>query len=100
MLSYQRPSDGLPLLHDWTSNALDIYSNGFENFRESVEIRFTGDSLPDRFGYGDAIPVKGLGKISILFFGLLFTYMKLRESLTPEETMDFRRPWRVKRVAF
>lgn len=100
VLCYQRPSDGLPLLQDWRSNALDIYSNGFESFRESVEIRFSRDPLPDRFGYGDGIPVKGLGKVSILFFGLLFTYLQLRDSLTPEEMNDFTRPWGLKGSPF
>lgn len=91
-LRYVRPSDGLPLLQDWISNSLDIFSNGFESARETIEIKPAGESWPvSALEFGGAVVCKGLGKTSIVFFGLLWTYIRLRENLSEVETQDFRR---------
>ena len=91
-LQYQLPVDGLPLLQDWISNASDIYHHGFEAAREAIEVRIMGsDTLPTLLDFGSLVPVKGLGKISILFFGIVYTYVKLRDTMTDEEQKDFQR---------
>lgn len=69
---------------------MDIYSHGFEKFRESVEVKYCG-SGGSALEFASLVPVKGLGKVSILFFGLLWTYVKLRDSLSKEELEDFQR---------
>ena len=38
-LCFQRPVDGLPLFHSWLGNAKDIYHQGFENWREVLEVQ-------------------------------------------------------------
>ena len=90
-LCYRRPTEGLPLLQDWVSNARDIFTHGYEGHRESIEVRHSSDMWPEVLEYGSTIPVKGLGKVSILFFGLVFTYLRLRDSLTEAELQDFKR---------
>lgn len=90
-LCYRRPSEGLPLLQDWVSNARDIFSHGYERHRESIEVRHSSDMWPEVVDYGSVIPVKGLGKISMLLFGLVFTYVNMRDSLTEAELGDFLR---------
>ena len=93
-LQYQLPVDGLPLLQDWVSNASDIYHHGFEAARESIEVRIMGsDTWPNVLQFGSLVPVKGLGKVSILFFGIVYTYIKLRETMTDDEGQDFQRPF-------
>ena len=92
-LTYERPSEGLPLLQDWVSNATAIYVHGFEASRESIEVRPVQYRYwPEFLGFGHALPTKGLGKTSMLLFGMVYSYTKLRESMTPEECTDFLRP--------
>ena len=88
-LCYRRPTEGLPLLQDWVSNARDIFHHGFEAHRESIEVRHSLDMWPEVVEYGSVLPVKGLGKISMVLFGLVFTYVNLRSFLTEAELGDF-----------
>lgn len=86
--NYKHPSDGLPLLQEWLNTAQDIFSLGYEGMREPMEITVAGDGAP---GFASANVSKGLGRISILWFGVLFTYFKLRESMSDEMKADFKR---------
>ena len=92
--SYALPVDGRPLLHAWLATAKDIYHRGFESWREPIEAKsvLSFDKTPGNpFDMGCLLATKGLGRISIILFGLTFTYLKLRASMTGEELVDFRR---------
>eukprot|EP00435_Cladocopium_sp_Y103_P057869 s1201_g20.t1 len=38
-MSFEKPVDGLPLYHSWLGSAKDIFFQGFENWREILEVR-------------------------------------------------------------
>lgn len=88
-----KPTDGLPLFQDWMVTAQDIFHQGYEGWRETVEVRCSDDSC---FGspvrYGCLSPTKGVARSSILMFGVLYTFHNLKEKLSVEETADFVRP--------
>ena len=87
---YTRPVDGLPLLHSWLATGKDIWFRGYESWREIVEVQPAAESDPDTpYSFGSVGLVKGMGRISMLLFGLLWTYLKLRDSMTEEMQIDF-----------
>ena len=85
---YQLPADGLPHFWQWYNTASDLFHMGYESNREPMEVRKrdVGTHM------AKVQPVKGLGRCSIIYFGVLFTYLEMRNDLSPEELADFRRP--------
>jgi len=79
-LVYKKPSDGIPLYQSWKTLAMDIFYGGFEPLREPLQARISTD--------GSLECVKGLGRLSILFFGSLWTFLK-KDQLTEEQRLDF-----------
>ena len=77
---YKMPADGVPLFPYWKGLAMDIYYCGFEPLREPLEVKVNGDGLLEC--------VKGLGRLSILYFGAFWTFLN-KDELTQEERDDF-----------
>ena len=50
--------------------------NGFEPWREVIEVKSLVEPAPvgQPFGYGKLVPVKGLGRISMILFAVVQTY--------------------------
>ena len=91
--SLERPCDGFPVLEDWNSLAQDLYHGGFESHQGSVEIRFAPDARSgEPISFASVAASKGHTRVSVLLFGLVYTYTKLK-SMTTEEQNDFIRPW-------
>ena len=91
---YVVPVDGLPILTTWVSVLKDILYRGFENWREVFEVKpmngFTfSHSQP--FEFGSVQAVKGLGRLSMILWAVLHTYLHLRTTLTVEQKDDFYR---------
>ena len=87
-----KPSDGWPLYQDWLVTAHDIFHQGYEGWRETVEVKCDDSHLGKAVQFGCLHPTQGIGSSSILVFGLLFTFHNLRDSMTEQETADFVRP--------
>ena len=84
------PVDGWPCLADWLNTLRDIALCGFESHREATEIRpLKSELLGQRLVPLSITPAKGWGRLSCVWFCLLYTYMKLK----PEGEMlaDFKR---------
>lgn len=87
------PADGLPVLTDWHNTAASIWSTGFEGWREPCEIKAMQEcQLGKPMSFGSVEAAKGQGRLSALYFGILYTYLKLKDMLSEEETADFTRP--------
>ena len=93
-IALEKPEDGLPILEDWATTARDIYAIGFEGHRETIELRLHNKEMKkgDALGFACLLPNKGIGRISMLWFGLLWTWKKLSQDLTDDQTRDFGRP--------
>ena len=86
-----KPSDGLPLYQPWCTVASDVFHTGFESWRGVIEVKtdkVTGSDLD----FGCTQATKGLGRLSVLLFGVLRTYLAYQHSLSDEQTNDFTRP--------
>lgn len=89
-----KPEDGWPILEEWACLAKDIFANKYEGFRESVEIKIRNHDI----GVGSDLTNfcfeanKGGSRISVLWFGVLWTYLKLKPTLTADMTTEFGRP--------
>eukprot|EP00435_Cladocopium_sp_Y103_P029977 s1099_g7.t1 len=84
---YKMPADGVPLFPHWKGVAMDIYYCGFEPLREPLEVKVNEDGLLEC--------VKGLGRLSILYFGAFWTFLKkdeLTEGGGPRAAEDQRPP--------
>lgn len=110
-LNLVQPSDGLPLLQDWLLTAGDIYRGGYEGWRETIECRLDDPSCKGKaVRYCCLTPTKGVCRSTILIFALTFTFLKLKDMMSEEETADFARPamgehnsfqsWRVPDLCF
>ena len=95
-LTYRAPPDGLPLLHSWVGTLKEIVFGGFEAWREVIEVKVNMKEGHEwgQLGYGLVLPVKGLGRISIILWILMHTYKTLRMDIekSPELKADFQRP--------
>ena len=87
-LWYELPSDGWPHLTSWLATAKEIYMAGFESLREPFEVKLREDTG----GMAKLIVTKGVGRASIILFGILYTYLEFAADLTAEEMKDFCRP--------
>ena len=83
-LWYYLPSDGCPLLPTWRNNAIDIYWSGFDALREPLECKVR----PGAVSHGSAQCTKGLGRLSVIYFGALYTFLK-KDILSNEMKDDF-----------
>ena len=84
----QLPEDGLPILPDWLATAANLFSLGYESWREVVEVKEMG---PD---FGTVLPSKGFTRISIILFGLSYTFKSLQKQFgnaDDPELVDFQR---------
>ncbi|CAE7697005.1 unnamed protein product [Symbiodinium sp. CCMP2592] len=75
---YKKPTDGWPILGDWVGHATSIYTNGYESWRETVELKVVSDaSLGQPMSWGCVLPAKGFGRISVLLFGIIYSYSEM-----------------------
>ena len=73
-----------------------IFFNGYEAWREPVEIKVkhNGEEKPHGpMSFANVLPMKGLGRISILLYGLMWSYENLRDEMNRNAELreDFRR---------
>ena len=81
------PSDGLPHMSYWQNNASDIYNIGFEAHREALEVTPRQNAPKDAMA--KYIVTKGLGRVSIVMFGLAWTFLNIAQNMTEEVEKDF-----------
>lgn len=92
-LNFQKPVDGLPIFHNWVSTAQDIFNRGFENWREIMEAKVADGAEPGNpMNFMTVVPVKGLGRVSILLWGVMWTYLN-KDSMDIDEKEDFQRSY-------
>lgn len=78
------------MLTDWLLTAGSIWRDGFEAWREAVEVRpLEQGLLGQQLGFGTLEAVKGCGRTSVLLFSVAYTYKSFR-NMTDEETKDFK----------
>lgn len=76
---------------DWISHALSIWACGYEGWREALEFKPVDPSLHGaQMNYQSVEVTKGFGRITILWFTVLYTYQKLYKSFTEEELEQFK----------
>ena len=87
-----QPEDGYPIYEDWTCLAQDIFHAGYEDHRAVVEVYISASVAEEEpLGYGSLRPNKGFTRLSVLFFGLLYTYKELSQHMGEPEQDDFNR---------
>ena len=89
---YIRPADGLPLLHHWILVLKDIVFQGYESWRETLEVKPLHQNMTwgSPLGFGMIEAVKGLGRLSMIFWCILRTYYD-RLMMTDSEKDSFGR---------
>ena len=87
-LQLQMPSEGLPLLTDWLRVAQDLW-HGYESWREPIEVRTTELRAQQRPLI--LVPVKGVGRASMICFAVAYTFMRLKDTLSDDQLFDFKR---------
>ena len=91
LLMLDKPSEGLPVLTDWLRTAGDVWTVGYEAWRSPIEVcPMTDDVLGQAMEPCTLVPVKGVGRASIILFAVCYSYMNLRD-MGPEELEDFSR---------
>ena len=82
--------DGLPLFHSWLTTAKGIMYQGFENWREVLEVKSVAPEMPtgEPLGYFSVVPVKGMGRVSIILWVVYWTYLH-KDELDSESKTDF-----------
>lgn len=83
-LWYHMPSDGLPLFPTWKNLAMDIWWAGYDSFREPLECKIRASSS----SHGGLQCTKGLGRLSVILFGSLYTFLN-KDTMTDEVKKDF-----------
>ena len=90
-LRVDMPSEGCPVLTDWLRVAGDLW-HGFENWREAFETVAADDQVLGKEQRPSMLQVKkGIGRASIIMFGVLYTFQVLKDTMSAEETADFQR---------
>ena len=85
------PVDGLPLFHHWLSTAKGLYIEGYEGLREIPEVSpIEMDLMGNLLGYHNVSAVKGIGRMSIILFGIAWTYLN-KDTMDDEVKVDFLR---------
>ena len=84
------PRDGLPILEDWKATACNIYGLGFEAWRETVELK--GSGLEGQaMGIAGVEVAKGFTRMSILLFGIVWSYVTLKDDWDKAVEEDFKK---------
>lgn len=77
--------EGFPLFPQWQNTASDVFNGGYEGHREPFEIYFTKDKVAgESLDYGEISVAKGQGRLSIIWFGILYSYFNLQKELACE----------------
>lgn len=83
--------DGLPMLTDWMATSTSIWALKYEGWREPFE--FKASDGPTMGGtaldFGTLEVVKGCGRMTILLFSLVYTYLHLKNQLDDEALRAF-----------
>lgn len=87
---YSKPVDGYPIYHTWLGVLKDILFRGFENWRDTFEVKISGVA-GKTLDFGSVIAVRGLGRLSMLLWAILHSYTAMKGTMTPEKTADFGR---------
>eukprot|EP00435_Cladocopium_sp_Y103_P022370 s2929_g5.t1 len=88
--TFKAPWDGLPCLKDWGTHATNIWSQGYESWRENIEIRPVGaELLGQPMDFGTIEACKGSGRMSILLFTVLYNFLEMKRKMTQEELAGF-----------
>ncbi|CAL1133840.1 unnamed protein product [Cladocopium goreaui] len=89
-LAVQLPPEGLPVLTDWVRTGADIWYAGYEGWREPIETRIEKQDL---FGspmhHGCLVPTKGITRVSILQFAVIYSYKELQGKMDEAAKADF-----------
>ena len=89
-MQYVVPAEGLPLYHAWLETCKDLMFRGYEPFREVIEVKFVEGWKPGQpLDFGCLIPTKGLGRVSMLLWCVMASYIHLRAEWTPGMQADF-----------
>ena len=75
-------------------HATSIYTNGYESWRETVELKVVSDtSLGQSMSWGCVLPAKGFGRISVLLFGIIYSYSEMhgKPSWSEEVEKEFKK---------
>ena len=79
VLAVHKVTEGWPVLTDWVRTAGDLYRSGYEAWREPIEVRAKdGSVLNSPMAPGCFIPTKGITRVSIILFGLVYSYKELK----------------------
>lgn len=89
-ISLTKPSDGLPLYQSWVNVASDVYYSGYESWRGVIEVK-AFESPGSQLDFHSLQATKGLGRLSVIYFGILRTYLKHQHDLTDEQIKDLKR---------
>lgn len=90
-ITLRKPEDNLPILEDWVTTARDIFAQGFEGHREIVELKLAKElAMGEPLKHGCFQPSKGFGRVSMLWFGVLWTWKKFGD-MTATQSSDFLR---------
>ena len=88
----QEPEDSYPCYQEWQVHATSIFTTAFEPWRENIEVKVWEDStLGQPLSFGSLGPAKGFGRLSILFFGVLYTYLEMQKKWDAETETAFQK---------
>ena len=90
LLEVDKPSEGWPLLTDWLRTAGDVWCLGYEAHRAPIEVRPLENVLGLEMKPASLVPTKGVGRATVILFGICYTYCKMRDMEDPE-LEDFKR---------
>ncbi|CAL1149068.1 unnamed protein product, partial [Cladocopium goreaui] len=90
LLEVDKPSEGWPLLTDWLRTAGDVWCLGYEAHRAPIEVRPLENVLGLEMKPASLVPTKGVGRATVILFGICYTYCKMRDMEDPE-LKDFKR---------
>ena len=80
------PADGIPMFQTWKSLALGIYWQGYNSLREPLECRERDPTA----SHWQLQCTKGLGRLSVILFGVFWTFLH-KEDVKDPVMADFRR---------
>eukprot|EP00435_Cladocopium_sp_Y103_P056159 s810_g18.t2 len=90
LLAVDKPSEGWPLLTDWLRTAGDVWHLGYEAHRAPIEVRPLEDVWGLEMKPASLVPTKGVGRATVILFGICYTYCKMRDMEDPQ-LADFTR---------
>ena len=75
--------------------AHDIWHGGYEGWREPLEMIFRKEVPHAAHGsilcYASLSPTKGVGRAAVLWFGILYSFLVLKDSMSEEQLGDLKR---------